>query len=187
MVITPVLCISEAPLINETMRWKGEGRGFLLRYRKWFQSIWGETRCSAENLLLHPRLKWQLIFLLCSGKNIHSSPAPLSGSNDKDMFALRDCKCTYIIHIYIICEHAFALTWSFWQTLKLLWALSWQANTVSPSWTGNSPHRSASPDISEGSLYSLCSPCIIVMRWKNQQNGRPHFYSALKDTQNFYV
>lgn len=46
MMITPVLCICRAPMINETTRWKGEGRGFLLRYRKWSQSIWGERHAA---------------------------------------------------------------------------------------------------------------------------------------------
>lgn len=93
--------------------------------------------------------------------------------------------CIERVHMHLYNPHlhnvwAFALTWSFWQNLKLLWAISWQANTVSPSRTGNSPYRSPSPDISEGNLHHLFSLCIIITKAREADR-------CFKETQLNYV
>lgn len=69
MTITPVLCISVAPMISETKRWKGEREKILVAVQKVIPiNLKRETQPCWKCRLLHPCLKWQLILLRSSGR-----------------------------------------------------------------------------------------------------------------------
>lgn len=137
MMITPVLCISVAPMISETKRWKGgERERILVAVQKVIPiNLKRETLLCWKCRLLRPCLKWQLILLRSSEKRKNKSdfsvahekelnrrPKPFSTHQTKtvdgdEMFTLWVCRSD--VCFYIICEPGFAVTWSFWQTLDV--------------------------------------------------------------------
>lgn len=80
MMITPVVCISVAAVINETNRWKEKAEGIMKL--KVLESKRRERAWSAKNVLLHPYHEWQLILLKSSQrKNNDVCLAPVRSSN----------------------------------------------------------------------------------------------------------
>lgn len=136
MMITPVLCISVAPMISETKRWKGERERISVAVQKVIPiNLKRETLLCWKCRLLRPCLKWQLILLRSSEKRkkksdfsvahekeLNPRPKPFSTHQTKtvdgdEMFTLWVCRSD--VCFYIICEPGFAVTWSFWQTLDV--------------------------------------------------------------------